>query len=319
MFRKKRLSAIILAIIMMVSVCSPVNATVISAQKADTVIDAELREVLATSDKDAQIPVDIWLYDTVSAEQLERDVDSKVGVSKNQLVNGDERSVSAEKVDEYITTERAMYAEKNSQQYEEILKDYNDVKALTETRSGKRLFFSQYAPLISAELTPAEIKLFAQDDRVQAIYYSPDVEIVPESNNSVSVIRANYTRDTLGYTGSGVKIGMVEADALPNRNKSYFTTANIIYDPNVTVTYSDHANIVAAIMVAKETTVNGVAYEGIVPNAKLYATYYKSGDYNDWRVRVEWFVAKYTVEFIGITEAKNRLFGDVSVGLRIQG
>lgn len=30
-------------------------------------------------------------------------------------------------------------------------------------------------------------------------------------------------------------------------------------------------------------------------------------------------VVKYTVEFIGITEAKNRLFGDVSVGLRIQG
>jgi len=30
-------------------------------------------------------------------------------------------------------------------------------------------------------------------------------------------------------------------------------------------------------------------------------------------------VVKYAVEFIGITEAKNRLFGDVSVGLRIQG
>ena len=30
-------------------------------------------------------------------------------------------------------------------------------------------------------------------------------------------------------------------------------------------------------------------------------------------------VAKYTVEFIGITEVKNRLFGDASVGLRIQG
>jgi hypothetical protein len=30
-------------------------------------------------------------------------------------------------------------------------------------------------------------------------------------------------------------------------------------------------------------------------------------------------VAKYTVEFIGITEVKNRLFGDASVDLRIQG
>ena len=30
-------------------------------------------------------------------------------------------------------------------------------------------------------------------------------------------------------------------------------------------------------------------------------------------------VAKYTVESIGITEVKNRLFGDASVDLRIQG
>ncbi len=65
MFRMKKLPAIMLAVIMMVSVCSPVNATGISTQKADAVIDAELRDVLATSDKDAQIPVDIWLYDKV--------------------------------------------------------------------------------------------------------------------------------------------------------------------------------------------------------------------------------------------------------------
>ncbi len=292
MFRTKRLSAIMLAIIMMVSVCSPVNATEITSQRADSVIDAELRDVLATSDNDAQIPVDIWLYDTVATAELERDVASKVGASKYELINDEKESLSAEKVDEYIATERAMYAEKNNQQYEEILKDYSSVKTLTENRSGKRLFFSQYAPLISAELTPAEIKLFAQDDRVQAIFYSPDVELVPESNNSVSVIRADYTRDTLGYSGSGIKIGLVEADALPNRNLNYFTSANIIYDPNVTVTYGSHANMVAAIMVAKATTVNGVTYEGIVPDAKLYATYYRSGDTADWRVRVEWLLSQ---------------------------
>lgn len=292
MSRMKKILAVMLAIMMMVTVCSPVNVSGSLLQKAESVIDSELRAILANSEKDDQIPVDIWLYDTVSTTQLEQEISSRIGMTKAQIINSSERTLSTEKVDEYIMTERALYAEKNNQQYEEILKDYSNVKALSEKRSGKRLFFSQYAPLISAELTSAEIKLLAQDSRVQAIYYSPDIELVPESNNSVSVIRANYTRDNLGYTGSGVKIGMIEAKGLPNKNDSYFTSENIIYDPNVTKTYRLHANDVAAIMVAKATTVNGVTYQGIVPDAKLYATYYESGDYSDWRARVEWLLSQ---------------------------
>lgn len=198
--------------------------------------------------------------------------------------------MSAKKVDEYIETERALYSEKMNALYKDFLKDYSKISALNEKRSGKRLFLSNFAPLISAELTPVEIKQLAKDERVQSIHYSPDVELVPEGDVSVPLIKADVVRDTIGYTGSGMKIGMIES-GLPNKNNSYFTSANIIYEPNLqNVSYTPHANRVAAIMVAKATTdENGVTYEGIVPDATLYATCY-DGTGTDWRARVEWLL-----------------------------
>jgi hypothetical protein len=144
--------------------------------------------------------------------------------------------------------------------------------------------------MISAELTPEEIKLMARDSRVESIYYSPDVTLKDESNISIPTIGANYTRDTLGYTGSGVKIGMFES-GVPDENTGYFTPENIYYDsiPNITQRYSDHANTVAAIMVGKVVDKDGITYEGIVPNAELYATCPINND--DWRTRIEWLIS----------------------------
>ncbi len=291
MKKTRRISAILLAIIMALSVYSPTNAAESVLQEASSKIDSELHSVMLSSEKIDEIPVDIWLYEPFSTEQLEKEIYSKIGITKQKIKQSEERDISAEKVDEYIETERALYSEKMDKLYKDFLKDYSKVKALNETRSNKRLFFSKYAPLISAELTPAEIKQLAKDERVRYIYYSPNVELVPQSNISVPLIQADYVRDTLGYTGNGIKIGMIES-GLPNKNNSYFTAANITYDPNITnPTYTPHANRVAAIMVAKSTTVNGVTYKGIVPDATLYATSY-NGHPTDWRTRVEWLLSQ---------------------------
>ena len=292
MKKHKYFSLLMSVVIILASFCSPVTASNTLQQSSDAVIDTELRNILLISEATDQIPVDIWLYDPVSSEELEKAISSRIGMTREQLTTSKDRSVTAEKVDTYIETERTLYAEKMNQHYDKLLKDYSNVKALCETREGKRLFFSQYAPMISAELTPKEIKQLAADSRVVSICYSPRVEMVNESDISLPTIGANYTRDTLRYTGSGIKIGLLEADFLPNKNSGYFTANNIEYDPDVTVRYGAHANQVAAIMVAKTTTLNGVTYKGIVPDAELYATYYESGNDSDWRARVEWLLSE---------------------------
>lgn len=291
MKKSRKLSAIILATIMALSVYSPTNATESVLQEASSKIKPDLQSVLLSSGKNDEIPVDIWLYEPFSTEQLEKEIDSKIGITRQKINQSEEKNISAEKVDEYIETERALYSEKMNALYKDFLKDYSKVKALNETREGKRLFFSQYAPLISAELTPAEIKQLAKDERVQYVYYSPNVEAVAESNISIPLIQAAYVRNYLEFTGSGIKIGMIESDGVPNKNNNYFTYANITYDPSITnPNYTDHANRVAAIMVAKSTTVDGVTYEGIVPDAELYATYTNTNDSVDWRAKAEWLL-----------------------------
>ena len=183
-----------------------------------------------------------------------------------------------------------MYASARAQQYAQLQQDYTDIQGLQSTRQIKtRLFLSQYAPMISAELTPAEIKTLARDTRIATIYYSPNVTLVDESNVSVPFIEADYIRDNLGYSGSGIKIGMIEG-GLPNETKSYFDEDKIFYDPNATRTYTDHANTVAAILIGEPTTMGNTTYKGIVPDATLYAT--RCIDSEDWRIRVEWLLSQ---------------------------
>lgn len=308
----KRLSLLMAIVILIVSVCSSVTADGTLQQASGTVIDAELRDILQSSTATDQIPVDIWLYDPVSSEELEKAISSRTGTTREQLTTTKDRSVTSEEVDAYIEAERTLYAEKMNQYYDRLLKDYHDVKALCETREGKRLFFSQYAPMISAELTPDEIKLLALDSRVQSIYYSPDVKMLPESDISNPTIGADYTRDTLEYTGSGIKIGLLEAGGLPDIKKTYFNKNKIYYDPEVVQTKtSSHANQVAAVMVAKTTTLNGVTYKGIVPDAELYATYYENGDPIDWRERVEWLLLQnvHVINMSARIDSDNGVYG----------
>lgn len=279
MRRFKRLSSLMSIAILIASVCSPVNASGTLQQASDTVIDTELCTVLSGSTATDQIPVDIWLYDPVSSEELEGEISSRIGMTRKQLTTSKERNVTSQEVDVYIETERTLYAEKIKQYYDKLLKDYSDVKALCETREGKRLFFSQYAPMISVELTPKEIKRLAADSRVDSIYYSPDAEMVEDSDVSIPTIDADYTRDTLGYNGNGIKIGMIEPGLPRNPHSS-----NIIYDSTVSANYTDHASAVAAIMMTQVTPYNRASYEGIVPHATLYATHCTG---RDWRIGIE--------------------------------
>lgn len=271
----------------------PANADTLVSEKLATTIDAQLQSRLQEAHSDERIPVDIWLYDTGTNQAREAEIYAKIGVNKAQILTSANNLHAAERVDEYIKTERAIYAAERAEQYAAFRLDYSSLGGLQETRQAEtRLFYSQYAPMVSAELTVSEIKLLARDNRVQTIYYSPDVILESEGDVSVPTINADYTRDVSDCTGSGIKIGLIEADGFPDITADYLEDADITLEPGRPQVYKYHATMVTAIMVAQESTVDGITYEGIVPNASLYASYYRSGDPDDWRVRVEWLISQ---------------------------
>lgn len=303
MKKTKKMAIFIFAMVLTVLISIPVNADILSSSKVAATIDSQLQSILKESSSDERIPVDIWLYESSSVEEREQKIYSRIGVNKAQLTSAARGAVSSKQINAYIATERSLYAAEKSEEYASFRIDYSDVQALQTTRkTNTRLFYSQYAPMISAELTPSEIKLMARDNRVQVIRYSPNVSLENESDTSIPTIGADYTRDTLGYTGSGVKIGMIE-EALPNKNESYFALATINYDEtasemlqNSLLDITDavhHANMVAAILVGQSSSISPTANKGIIPDAELYATCFLADNVNtDWRARVEWLISQ---------------------------
>lgn len=295
MKKTKKMVIFVFAFVLAILMSVPANADIVSSSKVTATIDSQLQAVLKESSSDERIPVDIWLYESSSAVEREQKIYSRIGVNKAQLTSAARGTVSSEQINTYIATERSLYAAEKAEEYASFRIDYSDVQALQTTRkTDTRLFYSQYAPMISAELTPVEIRLIARDSRVETICYSPNVTLKDEGDISLPTIGADYTRDTLGYTGSGIKIGMIES-GLPSATSRCFAPGQIHYDSNienVTQKWTPHASKVAAIMVGKATIIRGVTYEGIVPDAELYATCFDSDIENDWRVRVEWLLSQ---------------------------
>ena len=290
MKRTRKICIVIFTIMLALGISLPANADIVSSSKMVSTIDPQLQTILQDATSNTKTPVDIWLCETSSNQTRETKIYSKIGINKAAILATDKNSISVEKIDEYIMTERAMYADERAEQYAKFRLDYSDIQGLNETaKSNTQLFYSRYAPMIRAELTTDEIKLLARDSRVQSIYYSPDVMLEVDSDVSFPLIRADYTRDVLNYTGRGINIGMIDVYGFPNKDQSYYTSSNIIYDPSIIPPeFDDHADMVATLMIAKETTVDGVTYEGIVPDATLYATYCDTT--GDWYAKIEWLL-----------------------------
>lgn len=207
MKKTKKTAIFIFAMVLTILMSIPVNADILSSSKVIATIDSQLQNILKESSAEERIPVDIWLYESSSAEEREQKIYSTIGLNKAQIASATRGTVSSEQINDYIVTERSLYAAEKAEQYASLRIDYSDVQALQTTRkTDTRLFYSQYAPMISAELTPVEIRLMARDSRVETICYSPDIAIKDASDVSFPTIGADYTRDTLDYTGSGIKI-----------------------------------------------------------------------------------------------------------------
>ncbi len=287
---KKRILISIVAIALCFVICLVTTAsTPVSASGA--FIDENLKSVMENASDNELIPVDIWITE-IDTNDVENAVMKKAGNTKESLLNA--KSATHSQVDAYIEAERKIYAEMQSENSQTFLNKYNTIFNSRGASKEKLIYVSKYAPVISAKLTTTEIKQLSKDSSVESIYYIPNTIDENCSNISFPLVNATYVRDTLGYSGSGIKIGMIER-AMPNKNASYFTASNIILDPNAeqssNADHKAHANLVASIMVAKATTSDGITYKGITPNAKLYATCY-DGSVAQRQARIEWLLSQ---------------------------
>ena len=299
--KNKRLLKAVFSVFMVVVICLATMGSV-PIKVYSAYIDPALEKVLSRAEDTDLIPVDIWLYD-IDTEEVDEKVFAKTGLSR-ETISDEKRSaeLTHAEVDAYIEAERTFYAEAQTKRSNEFLKQYSNIFTSKATENSEIFYVSKYAPSIQMELTPAQIAKLAKDLSVESIYYLPKSSAVNGSITAIETTRSNYLRDTLGYDGSGLRIGMME-NQLPDKELSFFDSSKIIYDPayaNDSVTtqkeieHAQHATLVAAIMVGQETTVGNNIYEGVVPEATLYATKTTAANgTRNWKQGMEWLLSQY--------------------------
>lgn len=145
------------------------------------------------------------------------------------------------------------------------------------------IYVSEYTTTVIAELTKYEIEELLLDLSVEEITFFENLEQECCTAIALDQVRAGYgtTSDyglkSYGYTGSGIKIGVIEAESgrfdpncpqlapLVKSGKLQYVEVN-----GVSAVNHWHATLVTSIICGQECSVNKRKYEGVVPNAQVY-------------------------------------------------
>ena len=293
--KEKRHFWLVLSTVLMSLLCMAVVSGSMAREQEEgclSVMTEQLQEALEKTT--SRIPVAIWL-DEISGARIEEAVKVQIGFNRQDMDSLEmQHNLTLEEVDLYISTERTLYKEEQLQSHERFLDVYAEICGFDP--ESEKLFVSKYAPLICAELTPAEIRIVSNDDRVQMMDLSPEKEPVSMASLSYGVTDSATLTNTLGFTGSGIKIGMAD-ELLPISTWNLFNESNVNRLFCASVLQEDkHATLVAYLMVGQQTA----GYPGgIVPDAYLYAT--DSTDLTSWKTQIE-YLLDYGSHIIVITQ-----------------
>ncbi len=289
---KKRIISFIIVCLLFLSCLTVLSSADAQLSNANDVITPELREVMNASKAADKIPVSIWTEEIDSAEVEELAL-KKTGYNKESIralvEQGKGDTVTLDDVNEYIAVERKLYAEKQQSANQQFAGKYT---FLTEAKTQKDAYVCSYAPMIVVSLTKSQIETLAKDSVVNTMYYSPPTVVEDAMDVSLPLTNAKYNRDTSGYTGEDVKIGMIESGMPLNSAKIPYSEdgvpeeqKQVHLDPSRT-NRTSHASAVAEILISNDSV-----YKGIVPDAELYCTSYSIAEGNFFS-SVEWLLGR---------------------------
>lgn len=271
-------SVVLIALLSLPNLYLTSNADI--SQKSSKISDALMSKIDEVSSDD-EISVYIWYKDIDYGEVEESALEmfsitlEKIELSEKEMesiepsVLMEESSISAKKTVEYI--ERTKEKRENIQS---MVEQYIDARRLTASEMYKAqnvlnqneiglkkeqiLYSSRYSPVTIAKLNKEEIKLLSKSPLVSSIELRETVTPVNDLACALPAIDDDYVRDTQGFDGNGVKVGIIEWNRVGVHSDLSSTDITRL-DPSKAV--ADHSTTVARVLAGK----NGPA-----KNAKLY-------------------------------------------------
>lgn len=174
----------------------------------------------------------------------------------------------SDNVDLYVNTSRKFAREAYNKE--------NGMFADNYLTNANIIFQSEYAPMIICEIPKSTILYLNTLTTVESLSLYETIECSDEGTIAVSVesIDGDYTRDTLGFDGNGVKVGQIELGR-PQPGVAELSGTKITRGGSSIDT--DHASTVASIIAGKS---------GMAPSAELYCT-----TYDNFYQNAEWLIS----------------------------
>ena len=280
---KKKIISLAVVVLLAVSYLTVLAVADTGIETENGVITAELQSVMDSVSATAKIPVSIWTteIDTAVVEEIAL---MKSGYNKDSIRalvdQGKIDTVTLEDVDKYIVAERRIYAQMQTQANQAFVNDYAFLK---KASAAEGAYICSYAPMMIVELTKSQIETLAKDSDVNTMYYSPQEQYVKCMNISLPTIRANYTRDTGGLSGTNIRIGILDPSLPFLEHTSYSNRIVDTFPEGAEV--DDHATAVSEIIASSDNI-----FKGVVPNASLYCA--AAENLTDFYASVEWLLGK---------------------------
>ncbi|MBQ5968517.1 MAG: S8 family serine peptidase [Clostridia bacterium] len=244
---------------------------------------------METMTEDETVNVYIWFAD-IDLGDVEAEAERRVGFTQKDIdALGDSMPFFPSEIRETDPNYEELYwawRESTQDARERTLKMQNDLYAaqndimreayeaynqsnleIIDLAPEELWYASIFSPMILAHLTIDGINRLQKIEEVLWLDYSEPQHWEPELDVAIPTVDADYVRDTEGYDGQGVVIGMIDGGNI-DTDHDELSNANITFlNNNHTISIQPHSTQVARILVGS----NGVA-----PNAQLIATSYNA-------------------------------------------
>lgn len=292
MLKKSRKTISVLVAIALLFNLSFSYSTAIIAPETSVAAGSKISQQLAiamkTMDKNDKVSTIVWFND-VDSETIIAKAEKAVGYTQEDIkkaenavptineavfdlsgsaytkaINNYKEATKAERFEVLKMQNDLTYSKR--QLFKEAYSRNNSEQAqIAEISDSSITYKSLFSPVIVANLTTSDIDKLSTKNNIVFIGINNSTAETEELSCGLSAIQADYTRDTLGFDGYGVKVGIYDGGNIGSHPE--LTSSNItnIY-PNGNP--DDHATTVARIICGS----NGVA-----PNAQIFATYVATG------------------------------------------
>ncbi|MBR5497326.1 MAG: S8 family serine peptidase [Clostridia bacterium] len=238
-------------------------------EKCELKISEDLTVAMKSVEKDQKISVAIWCEEA-DLTKIENDVFNEMNLTKEDLldiVNSDiAKDEQIEMMQEFVARKRKLiknvYDEKNLA----ISKLFDEDVSIE--------YVDSYSPIVIATANVDDIEKLSRKSFVENMYIS-DCESSSELDVSRKVVRANTMQElesVLGYSGEGIKIGVLESvqSGIPDNSMLGLPDSRFFTESGVPQSTHKHASIVSMIIASQGLNGNAV---GIAPDVSLYATW----------------------------------------------